>query len=299
MDREPDATAFIERFVSAHDGLRLYCRDYPARAGAGAAARLPLLCLAGLTRSSKDFHEFAREESARRRVLCPDYRGRGRSERDRDWCNYRPETYLRDLFDLTVALNLHRAVVLGTSLGGLLALGLCVVRPTLVAAVVLNDIGPTVEPRGLEIILGYLARLYPQPDWEAATQQLREVFPEKAGRDEAGWRDLARRTYRQAPDGRIVVDWDPAIAKPLATAKALPDLWPLFRALGRRPALVLRGALSNVLSPATLERMRAENPGLRAAVIAGVGHAPSLSESEARGAVAALLARVDADAPAA
>ena len=130
--------AYREATVSAQDGLALYYRDY----GDALASKTPVLCLPGLTRNSADFAELAARLSRGRRVLCPDYRGRGRSAYDSNWRNYDPYVYINDISHLLAATGIGRAVIVGTSMGGLLAMGLAVLRPTLVAGAVLNDIGP-------------------------------------------------------------------------------------------------------------------------------------------------------------
>src|SRR5262249_34199486 len=136
------------------DGLRLYFRDY----GDPASERTPVLCLTGLTRNSADFHEVALRVAGERRVLAPDYRGRGRSAYDPDWRNYEPRIYVNDAAHLLAATGVERAVVIGTSLGGLLAMGLSVLRPTMVAGIVLNDIGPGLVGSGLARIMDYVGK---------------------------------------------------------------------------------------------------------------------------------------------
>ena len=283
----PAAPGFRERHFSAQDGRRLYFRDY----GDPNAARLPLLCLGGLTRNSKDFHLFATRHAAARRVLCLDYRGRGRSEYDSDWRRYDPTVYLDDIRHLLAATNCHRVVVVGTSLGGLLAMGLAAMLPTAVAAAVLNDVGPALEQSGLARILSYIGGDRPQPDWESAIAELRGLFPDMRFQTDAEWLAMARNTFRRGEDGLLHFDWDPAIAKPLAKGHTvIPDLWQVFGALGPVPTLALRGALSTVLSEATFGRMAAEKPDLVRVTVPRVGHTPSLDEPEARAALDAFLA---------
>ncbi len=283
---------FGERVFHAQDDLPLYFRDY----GDPLAAAVPVLCLPGLTRNSSDFHELAGRLSAGRRVLCPDYRGRGRSARDPDWRNYRPRTYLDDLRHLLALAGVHRVAVIGTSLGGLLAMGLAAAQPTALAGVVLNDIGPEIDPRGLIRILDYVGSDRPQRNWDGAVRQVRtmfpDMFPDMGFHNEAGWRKLARGTYREGEDGLLHFDWDPAIAKPLMRAERIPNLWAPFRALARVPALVLRGAKSDVLSPATLERMTAVKPDLVSVTVGGAGHPPLLDEPESVDAIDDLLSRL-------
>ena len=280
-------TDFRPRWFRSQDDLLLYGRDYGDR-----APGLPLLCLGGLTRNSKDFHDLALRHAPRRRVLAPDYRGRGLSTRDPDWRNYRPETYVSDVLDFLTVLGVERAVIVGTSMGGLLAMGLAALRPTLVAGVIINDIGPEVDRDGYRRILEYIETDRPQPDWPAAIVALREMFPTLALPTPAKWQRMAEATYRRGDDGLLHYDWDPAVVRGLASdSGSLPDLWGYYRGLGDRPALVLRGTLSDVLSKATFDRMAAEKPDLVRVEVAGAGHVPSLDEPEAEKAIDEFLAR--------
>lgn len=281
-------TGYRERRFTAQDGLRLYYRDY----GDARAPGTPVLCLPGLTRNSSDFHLLASRLAASRRVICPDYRGRGCSARDPDWRNYQPRTYIADILALIVAANLHRVLVVGSSLGGLLAMGLAVAQPASLAAVVLNDVGPDINPGGFNRIRSYIGRDHPQPDWASAIRFVQETFSTVGEKSEADWRRIAEGTFRQGDDGLLHVDWDPAIARPLARVGPLPDLWPLFRALRPIPTLAFRGALSDVLTEATFDRMQREHPALTRCTVARVGHIPTLEEPEARHAIDAFLERV-------
>ncbi len=284
------AAPYRERRITADDGLSLYLREY----GDPAAPRAPVLCLPGLTRNSADFEDLAPRLARDRRVLCPDYRGRGRSDYDPDWRNYAPARYLADILDLLTATNAHGVVAIGTSLGGILAMMLAVARPTALAGVVLNDIGPEIDPRGIARIGAYLGTREPLPDWEAAVAFVRKAYPNRRiGDDAETWLKIARRSYREGPDGRLHPDYDPAIARAFQAGRGkLPDLWPAFRALRRLPVLVVRGALSDILSAETVARMAAEKPDLLRLELADVGHVPLLDEPECLEAIDELLARL-------
>jgi pimeloyl-ACP methyl ester carboxylesterase len=271
-------TRYRERNLTAQDGLQLYFRDY----GDPLSRRLPLLCLTGLVRNSADFADFAERHAGERRVICPDYRGRGRSAHDTDWRNYDPFVYVNDIGHLIAAAGIERVVVVGTSMGAALAMGLAVIKPTAVAAVVLNDFGPEVAANGVSRILDYIGIDQPQPDWPSAARHLRELLPTLSIRSDDGWLRFARATYREGSDGLLHFDWDLNVAKPLARAKsAVPDLWPYFRALRRLPVLALRGDLSDVLSAETFERMALAKPDLQRVTVTNAGHAPTLNEPEA------------------
>jgi pimeloyl-ACP methyl ester carboxylesterase len=280
-------TAFREHRITARDGLSLYARDY----GAPGSARFPLLCLPGLTRNSADFARLAARLAPERRVVCPDYRGRGRSEHDRDWRRYTPQTCLDDLAQLMAALGLERVVAVGTSMGGLLAMGLAVLKPGAVAGAVLNDIGPDVGQDGFGRLLDYISIDRPQPDWPTAVEFLRRTLPFLSFTSDADWLEFTQGTFREGSDGRLHFDWDVRLIRPLRTGAPVPDLWPLFRALGRVPVLALRGAVSDILSDATFARMQAAVPSLKRVTVPGVGHAPSFEEPEARAALDEFLIR--------
>jgi pimeloyl-ACP methyl ester carboxylesterase len=279
---------YRERTITTQDGLRLYYRDY----GDPASPRPPLLCLSGLTRNSADFADLAERHAGERRMICLDYRGRGRSGYDANWRNYDPRVYLGDIAHLVAANDLHRVVVIGTSLGGLLTMALAVLKPTILAGAVINDIGPDVVAGGVARILDYIGVDQPQPDWESAVAYLRQLLPTLSIRTEEGWLKMARATFREGADGKLHFDWDLNLARPLALTRGpLPDLWPYFRALRRLPVLALRGALSDVLSVETFERMALAKPDLLRVTVANVGHAPTLNEPEAAAAIDAFIRR--------
>lgn len=193
--------------------------------------RTPLLCFSGLVRNSADFAAVATRISSTRRVICPDYRGRGRSAYDPDWRRYTPETYLSDASELLRVTGTKRAIVLGTSMGGLLGLGLAAFNPAAIAGLVLNDIGPMVSNQGFARIPSYVGINHPQPEWPSAVRFLQQLLPTLSLHNDADWLGFAEATYRAGTDGLLHFDWDTNIAKPLG-ATPIPDLWSLFRALG-------------------------------------------------------------------
>jgi pimeloyl-ACP methyl ester carboxylesterase len=263
-------------YYDSADGLRLFYRDYGEdRPGT------PVLCLPGLTRNSRDFEDLALHLSARRRVVAPDLRGRGFSQHDPDWRNYHPGTYVADTLRLLDHLGMKRAIVIGTSLGGLIAMAMALVQKERLAGVVLNDIGPEVAPEGLTRIRTYTGRLPPVSSWEEAATQAREIYGRWwPGLGDDAWGRLARRAYRER-DGLPELDMDPAIGRAVRElAPPTGDPWLVFDALRGLPVLVLRGEMSDILSADTLGRMQAQNPDLSAVTVPGRGHAPLLDEPE-------------------
>lgn len=282
---------------TSRDGLRLYARHYPVPG----AWRRPLLCLAGLTRNSRDFHDLAvalaSPDERGRNVYALDYRGRGRSQHDPNWRNYSLLVELNDVLDFMVVKGLYHAAVLGTSRGGILSMLMAVLRPASVGAVVLNDIGPIIEREGLTRIAAYVGRVPLPADWAEATRIVRDVnirqFPAVP---EAQWAEVAHQ-YFNDDNGLPSAAYDPALAKALAQMTgAVPELWAQFVALTPVPVLALRGEHSDILSAATLEEMRRRHPRLEAVTISGQGHAPLLKDVASIRTIADFLERSDAEA---
>ncbi|WP_333838641.1 alpha/beta fold hydrolase [Novosphingobium sp.] len=288
------ATWQARRWTGA-DGLDLFARDYAAAAG---PARLPVVCLHGLTRNSRDFESLAPWVAAQgRRVLALDMRGRGSSARDPAE-QYDVPTYVDDVLRLLDALGLARAIFIGTSMGGLITIELASRDPGRVAGAVINDIGPQLAPRGLERIAGYVGERPPLPDWNAATAAVAalnaDVFPRYGAQD---WIAMARRLFREETraDGQthVVADYDPAIARALSRIVADPDPWAKWNALASsRPVLVLRGTATDLLDADVAEAMVAGHPDATLVPVEGVGHAPMMDEPDALNAIAAFLKRV-------
>jgi pimeloyl-ACP methyl ester carboxylesterase len=279
---------YSEHIYQSAEGLALYYRSYPPASDAPRRRQsATLLCLPGLTRNSRDFESLALHLASRYRVLTPDVRGRGRSAYDPQWSNYQPARYVDDAFRLLDLENVGRCIVIGTSLGGLMGMLMAAQQPPRIVGLVLNDIGPELDPRGLARIRTYAGRMPPVRTWEEAAAQSRMVhehaFP---GLPDEEWMAIARRTYRETPEGTIRSDLDSNITRAFGDASApMPDLWPVFSMLRAMPLLVLRGMTSDLFSQETLERMQRVKPDLRAVIVPNRGHAPMLSEPEARRAI--------------
>jgi pimeloyl-ACP methyl ester carboxylesterase len=264
-------------WVSAPDGLRLHVREYGRRL---AAAR-PVVCLPGLTRTVADFAALAPALAAAgpRRVIALDSRGRGRSEYDRNPENYNLLVELGDVVAVLTALAVGPAVFIGSSRGGLLTMHLGVAHPTLIAGVVLHDVGPVIEPKGLARIRSYVGKL-PQPrSFTEGAEILRQLFHAQFPNLTAEqWLATAERAWRMR-DGALVPTHDVRIARTLAAIdieQPLPPLWNEFDSLARVPMLVIRGENSDILSAATLAAMAARHTGMEVIEVPGQGHVPLL-----------------------
>lgn len=273
--------ALIHR-ISAWDGLPLHILEWAA-----GDSRPPVLCLPGLVRTGGDFEILAPAIAAGRRVIAIDYPGRGASGWSRDINRYMPEACARDIMDACAALHVHRAAVIGTSFGGLLAMGLAAARPGLVRAVVLNDIGPSVGVEGTDFVRDFVGFDPAFQTLDECVAFLRAKLPRLSLDTEADWRRMAELTYMPGPDRRFHPVWDIRIAKLLD--KPTPNLWALWNGLAHCPVLLVRGEASNILLPATVGRMRIDRPDMRVVSLPGIGHAPILTEPPALSAIQAFL----------
>jgi pimeloyl-ACP methyl ester carboxylesterase len=284
-------------FLSAPDGLRLHVRAWGARTAPG----LPVVCLPGLARTTADFECLAialtGPDAPPRAVYALDSRGRGRSDYDRNSANYSFTVELADLVATLTALGIGRAVFVGTSRGGLLTMLLAAARPTAIAGAVLNDIGPVIEPKGLVRIKGYVGKL-PQPtSLDDAATILRRLFGAQfPALTEENWHAFAHRTFEERGE-QLVPNYDPRLAETLRgvdVERPLPSLWNEFDALARTPVMVIRGANSDVLSPATVKAMRARHKSLKTIEVADQGHAPLLAEPAVIARIAGFIASCEA-----
>ena len=269
--------SFEDYFFQTTDGLRLYARDYP-----GPDANAPvLLCLHGLTRNSKDFASLAQALASDFRVVVPEQRGRGLSDYAEDVSRYSLLQYVEDMQGLIVELGLQRLWVVGTSMGGLMTFALNALSPGLIERAVINDIGPEIAQAGLNRIKSYVGVAGPFEDWEEATAYLMsitaEIFPDWT---DSQWSDFARQCYIER-ERQIVIDYDPRIATPLATQSTDTEaetLWSLFEAMASVPSLLVRGELTDLLSPECVARMQKVHPSMEVLSVPNVGHAPMLDE---------------------
>jgi len=288
---------WLDLHFTSRDGLRLYARHYPATG----SVRRPVVCLPGLTRNSRDFHDLASmlatPGDTGRDVYALDYRGRGRSEYDTDWKNYSVLIELNDVLDFMAMKCLDRAAIIGTSRGGLIALLMGALRPNAMGAVVLNDIGPVIERDGLARIVAYVGRVPLPATWKEATALVHEMnrrqFPAVPAEQ---WEEVARQQFND-DNGLPAPGYDPELAKAISVMDGpVPELWPQFTALSHVPLLAIRGDHSDILSAGTFREMRVRHPRCTVFTARGEGHAPLLKDSASTAAIADFLARTDAEA---
>lgn len=277
--------AFQDGHWESGDGLKLHYRDYP-----GPKDRPAILCMPGLTRNVRDFEPVAERLAGRWRLLCVEFRGRGESDPSPESASYNPLVYSADVLKLVDELKLKKLVCLGTSLGGLVTMLIAMQRPGLVRAAILNDVGPVLEKAGLDRLKTYVGRYQSWPTWVHAARALQElqglVYPDY---DLTDWIALAKRLHRITPQGRVVPDYDMRIAEPMKEPAPDVDMWPAWMALGDAPTLLLRGALSDILSAEAAKEMVKRRPVTKLTTIARVGHAPALDEPQSQRAIEAFL----------
>lgn len=286
------ANAYQDCTWTSADGLSLYYRDY---AGPADYDGPPVLCMHGLTRNSRDFADLAEHIAKTRRVIVPEMRGRGNSDYAPDSSTYNPQQYVEDVEALLSEHSIKRFIAVGTSMGGLMTMLLAASKPGRIDAVVMNDIGPELNLAGVERIAGYVGQGRSYPTWLHAARSISEVhssaFPDY---DLDQWLEMAKRTLVVSQNGRISYDYDMAIAEPFKQpgGAAPANLWLAYEALRNVPMVLLRGELSDLLTPETVKQMKARNPAMTVVTVPRVGHAPTLDEPEARDAIDALLAKV-------
>ena len=256
------------------DGLHLHYEDE----GAG----LAVLCLSGLTRNARDF-DFVAPHLAGVRLIRLDYRGRGQSAWSPDPLTYTVPREAQDVLELLDHLGLERVAILGTSRGGLIAMVLAAMAKHRLMGVALNDIGPELDPGGLDVIMGYLGR-HPEAATldDLAVQRAAAMAAKFPGVPLARWRQEVTHTHVETPEG-VRINYDPGLREAViaAGAKGAPDLWPLFDAMAPLPRAVIHGANSDLLSDATVARMAERMPGLIVAHVPDRAHIPFLDEPEA------------------
>ncbi len=290
------AAGYAGRHVTSQDGLLLFYRDYGVRAG----ERLPLVCLPGLARTSADFHDVALAVAGHRhrprRVIALDYRGRGRSDYDRNWKNYDLRIELGDVQAVLTASGVGEAIFLGTSRGGILTMLLGMMRGGAVKGAILNDIGGLIEGAGLARIKSYVGKMPTPRNHAEAVEILKRVAGKQfIGMSEADWQGFAERTWIEEK-GALRTDYDPNLSKPLEELdleKPIPPLWPYFDCLKQVPVLSIRGENSDLFSIETQKAMSKRHPRFEAFNVPGQGHAPLLTDKASIGKITAFCSMID------
>ena len=277
-------------FIS-HDGLPLYARDYTCL-----SPDTTVICIPGLTRNSADFSALCEHLEGRVRVIAIDLRGRGESAYDSDPENYQLSVYVQDIIQLIDSLQLHSVILVGTSLGGLCSLALAGLKVEQIKGLVINDIGPEIELAGLQRIKDYVVNDTPIDSWDNAVDRTRQLhshaFPTFNDED---WLSFTRNIYRSNDEGKPELNYDPAIASAMTTRDKEPEIvdpWDAYKLIPKIPMLLIRGALSDILSTSCVEKMRTIHPHMDFVEVDHRGHAPLLNESECLSAIDRLIDRV-------
>ncbi|MGH7935252.1 MAG: alpha/beta fold hydrolase [Candidatus Binataceae bacterium] len=275
----------VSRFATVN-GLKLHYLDH------GGAGKPPLVCIHGLSGNAHNFDALAPHLAGAYQVLALDVRGRGDSE----WGppgEYAAPNYASDLAALLETLNFGRVTLVGTSMGGVISMMYAGGYPERVERIVLNDIGPETDPAGINRITNYMTEAPNEfSDLGEVAAYYREHYPPLRSAPDQALREFVRFAVKPAPGGKLTWKMDPAIRNMRRTGTAARplDLWVPYARISA-PLLVVRGAESDILSPATAKRMCTVLRSTRMAEVPGVGHAPSLLEPVALAAVIEFLAR--------
>lgn len=253
-----------------------------------------VVCVHGLTRCGRDFDFLARALVPEFRVICPDVAGRGDSQWLRNPMEYGVPAYVADMVSLVARLDAEAIDWVGTSLGGLIGMAYAAQADNPIRRLVLNDVGPVLTAAALDRIGAYVGKAPRFSSLDAAENYVRAVSAPFGPHTDAQWRFLTEHVVRREPDGIWRMHYDPAIAVPFnarATREDI-DLWPLYDMV-KCPTLLLRGALSDLLSAETAKAMSERGPMARLAEFAGVGHAPTLIHDRQIEVVKAFLASTE------
>jgi pimeloyl-ACP methyl ester carboxylesterase len=282
MTSSDRASSFRDVYCHSADGLRLHARDYAPVATSTAS---PVLCLPGLTRTTEDFDVLAsalsHDKIAPRRVVAIDYRGRGLSDHDADAAKYSVPVEAGDVQAIAASLGIDRAIMIGTSRGGMIAMVLSATQSAFVAGVVLNDVGPALEMTGLVRIKDYIAKDKLPASWDDAVAGTKALF----GRDfpnltDADWMAWAKRGFIEK-DGKLIKTHDPALSAAFAgidPANPPPPAWKLFDKMASKPLMLIHGGRSDLLSAQGVADMMARRPDIDLVDVPDQGHAPLLAD---------------------
>lgn len=278
------------RYYESEDGLKLSFIDV----GSSNSNKIPVLCLHALSRNAKDFLSLAERHCKSRRFLCPDFRGRGSSQYDPSYQNYHPDTYVADAFRLLETEGINKVILIGSSLGGLVAMVMAAQQPHKIAGIVLNDIGPEPFKAGYDRVKDYIGRLPLVKNWQEAMVQVRGVYgkvlPDLSGQE---WEEFCSRTYNLDNEGVPTLAMDSAVGDAFRELGDYPDgLWDEYKRIKEIPMLVIRGALSDFLPIRVLKKMALLKPDLSQIEVPRRGHIPLMTEPSAMAAIDLFLDKI-------
>jgi pimeloyl-ACP methyl ester carboxylesterase len=272
----------VSKFITLN-GLRLHYLDH------GTDDKPPLVCIHGLTSNAHAFDALAPHLSPNFHVRSVDVRGRG----DSGWtpgAEYTPQNYATDLAGVLDELKIDRVTLIGTSMGGMISILFAGGYPHRVAKVILNDIGPDVDPVGIARIGSYVGEAPSEfNNLQEVAAYYREHYPAMRNIPDAQLVEQVKWSVKTADNGKLTWKMDPQVRKPMRTAARPLDLWVPFARI-EAPVLVIRGADSDILAARTVERMKTVIRDVESAEVPGVGHAPSLVEPESLAAIRKFLA---------
>jgi pimeloyl-ACP methyl ester carboxylesterase len=237
-----------------------------------------LVCVHGLTRNARDFDDLAQALSAHYRVICPDIVGRGESDWLAEKLAYTIPNYVMDIVQMLHHFGIKEVDWLGTSMGGLIGMGLAAQPKSPIRRLVLNDVGPVITAVSLQRIGAYVGRAPEFPSFDAAEQFIRGVSADFGDLTDAQWRHLTQYSVKQEGAG-WKMRYDPGIGDAFrAGPMADVAIWPIYDAI-HCPTLVIRGARSDLLLAETVQEMTRRGPRAKAVEIPNVGHAPMLMDA--------------------
>ncbi len=279
---------YSDLWHTSADKLDLYARFYIKP-----HAPLTLICLHGLTRNCADFNELCQHFKPDYQILALDQRGRGRSAYDKQPNNYQLPVYVQDTLNLIEQQNINNIVLVGTSMGGLMSIAMANLLGDKLKGIILNDVGPEVEQRGLNRIKSYTGKTQAVSNWDQAIVQTKAInqiaLPNYTDKD---WYKFTHNLYQENEQGIPILAYDPAIAEPMRTmadTAVAPDLWPFFDTIKDIPTLLVHGESSDILVDSCVQKMQQRKPDLKYIKVKDRGHAPMLDEPQSIQAITAFL----------
>lgn len=273
-----------EHFIAADDGVKTFVLEIAPK---GAETGPPIICIHGLTRNHKDFEPiFDFLSDMGRRIFAIDVRGRGYSDYDMNPMNYHPLRYAQDVLGIMAALEIEKAIFIGTSMGGLISMVVAMFAPQKIAAIVLNDVGPELNPQGISRIRDYVGLNMNFADFLSACAAVKSINSRAYPLidDKQFWEDFTKRVIKKTDNGYEYA-YDANIRQVLTMGNPddpPPNLWTQFAAIPDVPLGVIRGGISDVITDELVQKMKDARQNLKIAIVPNIGHAPILDEAEAK-----------------